>query len=154
MRVLPISNNYNTKQQSFNGLWGATSKNIDIDPTLGINTVYVTFYYYPFADESKEYINEIVQSHSNAYLDTPFGNQKPKYMVNECKICSTIPFSQDDYDSYYDETNPDADFTESKQRLHAFVANKFINHDYNNQQSAANEIFSKKARRKMFDELA
>ena len=152
MRVLSISNNYTSRMQNFNGLWGATTKHTDIEPTLGVNAVSITSYYYPFIDESKESVKALALANSSANLETPNGNQKPNYVVNECKICSTIPFSQDDFNSYYNETNPSARFTKNKQRLHSFVFNKFINPDYGKQQSASNEIFAEKARKKAFEQ--
>ena len=154
MKVLSISNNYNSRIQSFKGLWGATTKNTDIDPTLGVNIVSVTSYYYPFLGESKESIKAIAESQSKAQIETVEGSQKPNYVINECKICSTIPFTQEDFDNYYSETNPSSRFTRNKQRLHAYVHRKFLNSDYEHQKSASNEIFAEKARKKLFDTRA
>lgn len=104
MKITPTNNVYNLKNNNilkspgFNGLWGKSSSNSDVDPAIGVLKVQETYYYYPFCDEDESSVTEIVRENSSANIDTK--GPSPRYFVKDCRVCATLPFTQSDYEHY------------------------------------------------------
>lgn len=139
MRIQSISNNY--MKQGFRGLWGKTTMDPpDIDETLGVNTVRINSYYYPYLDEPRDEISKVLSENISANLETPQG-QKPKYVVRQCIECSPLKFTRDAFLAYHMAKDPSLDVSD----IHEAVKDKYINPQYEQQQSASNSIFDKPA---------
>ena len=127
MNISSICNN----NINFKGLWGKSFRKSDIDSTLNIMTVRNEYYYYPFADETKEQIDIVANTHSSADI---INN---KYYINECKICARTPFTSKEYmeyakaKKYMPELKPVDDYSQTK----------YITYAVNNQVSAVNKCF-------------
>ena len=52
-------------KQSFQGLWGKTSRSSDFDQVLGIPKVEEVCYYYPFNDETPEQIQSVIDKNTS-----------------------------------------------------------------------------------------
>lgn len=126
MRITPIQHNFkpNTiqKSQSFQGLWGETTRLFDKDPVLGIGTDYSTYYYYPFMDESAQEVQEVVDQNTDAYIDEKLN----KYIVKECKICTTLPFKKVHFDNYV-AADSSTRMTQNLKKVHYSVQDKYTN---------------------------
>ena len=100
MNISSIGSNYTNinTSQSFKGLWGRTSKNIDVDPVLCIPSHYETYYYYPYADETKAEIRQATEKYDKAEISTsPEGR---KYIVHSCRVATILPFSKREFEEY------------------------------------------------------
>lgn len=131
------SNNFNQNNtQSFKGLWRRTSLINDKEPAMCIFKKQETYYYHPFADETDEDIKNVVAKNSKAYIDM----KKKQYVVNECKVCSTLSFTKSDFEEYKNAgyTSP---ITEKLKRVHLASRNLFINNELNGQTPAVNEEY-------------
>lgn len=131
------------KMQSFNGLWGRNSRNIDIDAVLSIPTHYETCYYYPFKDESAEQIKEVVKQNSSAEMITEEGQSK--YIVKSCKVCTTLPFSKAQFDEY-SSTQDLKSASDISVGIHKFLvklSHRFIDNNQEHQTPAINHSFDK-----------
>lgn len=143
MKISPISyNNLQQKSQNFNGLWGRTSSSTDFDESLGVPKVEITYYYYPFKHESESEIQRVVADSKTAFFKEEDG--VAKYNVQDCKICATLPFTKDNFDSYINLT-PENKLSPVIKLVHSAVQDKYINNDYGfGQKSAINGIVSQK----------
>lgn len=144
MKISAIKSNYTSmnRTQSFNGLWGRTSNNIDIDAVLGIPSHYVTFYYYPFSDESVEDIQKVVKENSSAYMKDI--NGQSKYIVRSCNVCTTLPFSKIEYEEY--SSAGERTGTSKSLQIHKYLSalcGRFIDNKTEEQTSAINPNFNK-----------
>ncbi len=133
--------NYNNKQMvktpSFEGLWGKTSKNTDFDVVLGVPKVEETSYYYPFADETREEINKVIKENTKADIEEQGGSIK--YKINDCRLCTTLPFKQSHFDNYR-VMNEKSKLYNNMKTVHYSVKDKYINNGYGSEQvSAINE---------------
>ena len=101
MKITSINNFKNniSNIQNFNGLWGKTSQTSDMDAALGIVKVQTTSYYYPYKDENQKAAEVLVQGCKNAYIDESSSSQ-PRYIVNDCRLCATLPFTEAQYKDY------------------------------------------------------
>lgn len=138
--------NYNNKPMvkipSFEGLWGKTSKNTDFDAVLGVPKVEETSYYYPFADETKAEIAKVVQENTKADIEEQGGSIK--YKINDCKVCTTLPFKQVHFDNYR-AMNEKSKLYNNMKTVHYSVKDKYINNGYGSEQvSAINEKVAQK----------
>ncbi len=92
-------NVHNKKQQNFSGLWLKTSMRTDIDCVLYVPQTIVTRYYCPFIDEDPEDVKKMINNRKNAdIVVTDRGHTR--YLVNDCKLCTRIPFNQQQYEAY------------------------------------------------------
>ena len=96
-----------------------------------------TTYYHPFADETKEEINRVVDKNTCAYMDESI----PQYIIKECRVCTTLPFSKKQFNEYF-TANSNTEITPAMKRIHAFVVDKFINSNLDAQKSAINKNVS------------
>jgi len=147
MKITPINYSYNysniqTKSQNFEGLWGKTSRNTDFDKVLGVPTVRETYYYYPFSDETTERINQVVSENTDADIVEENGNFR--YMIKDCKICTTLPFKEVNFDTY-SAMDSSSRLTKNARVVHYCAKNKYITNQYGNEQvSAANDAVAQK----------
>ena len=142
MKISAITSNYANlnEAQSFKGLWGKTSKNIDRDPVLRVPAHYETYYYYPCADETQEQIHEVVNKYNKAYMDES-GDQSV-YVVNACKVCTVLPFSLQALE-LYDKAQTCIDTPENT-KIHTYLSRSsdlYKNLEEGQQISAVNRIF-------------
>ena len=67
---IPLFNSFENlnvaNKQSFQGLWGKTSRSSDFDQVLGIPKVEEVCYYYPFNDETPEQIQSVIDKNTEA----------------------------------------------------------------------------------------
>lgn len=143
MRIPLVQNSYgkinNSRNQSFQGLWGETTRVLDKDTVLGVRTDYETYYYYPFADEFPDEIQEVVDNNTDAYFDEKSGC---KYVVKECKVCMTLPFKEVHFNNYQ-KADSSTRMTQNLKRVHYSVKDKYINNK-GEQESAVNPAMSSK----------
>lgn len=145
MNIKPLSIYSNKKfieqkeNISFKGLWGETTRIIDKDPVLGVNTDYETYYYYPFLDEPLSQISEVVKNNTAAYID--YGNGS-RYVVKECKVCTTLPFKEVHFDTYQ-IADASTRLTQNLRKVHFSVKDKYINNQ-GEQESAVNDAVKSK----------
>ena len=130
MRISAINN---CSKQNFQGLWGKTSKNIDIDEALGVRKEDEVKYYYPFKDEDPREAYLLVQGIKHAYID----EKEPAYYVNDARVCATLPFTEAEYLAYK-SLQDKKQATDTTVKIHEYVANKYLNAEYGVQQSAQN----------------
>lgn len=137
--------NYNKpthKAQNFEGLWGKTSKNTDFDAVLGIPKVEETSYYYPFSDETQDEINKVVKENTSADIDETDGAMK--YKINDCRVCTTLPFKKVNFENYT-AMNEKSKLYSNTKVIHYSVKDKYLNNGYGSEQiSASNENVAKK----------
>lgn len=141
MNISAINQTYNMKSnqtQAFKGLWRQTTASNDRDKAMCIFKNKETTYYHPFSDETKEEIDKVVKKNSCAYMDESI----PQYIIKECRVCTTLPFSKKQFNEYY-SANSDIEVTPTIRRIHAFVSDKFINSNLDAQKSAINSNVSK-----------
>lgn len=142
MNISSIGSNYTNinTSQSFKGLWGRTSKNIDVDPVLCIPSHYETYYYYPYADETKAEIRQATEKYDKAEISTsPEGR---KYIVHSCRVATILPFSKREFEEY--KAAEKFVDTPSNKKIHMYlstVKDRFINKDINAQVYAINPVF-------------
>ena len=133
------SNNFNRinnlKGQNFTGLWGKTSLTSDIDPALGILRVQETSYYYPFKDENERAAEVYVQGHKNAYIEED--SNSPRYIVNDCRLCATLPFTESQYEEYL-SLKKGTKLSDSIREIHRIVQKFYLFKTHGNQKSAVN----------------
>lgn len=142
MKIASITSNYTNQAQSFKGLWGRTSKNIDIDSVLGVPSHYVTYYYYPYLDETAEEIKEVVRQNSSA--DMIDINGQSKYIVKFCNVCTTLPFTRKDFDEYYSaQQNNNVTMSAKIHKYLEALGCRFIDNKTDQQTSAVNPVFEK-----------
>ena len=98
MRISSINNINYTKNRNFTGLWAKTTLNSDVDPALGILKVQETSYYYPFKDENLKVASVFVEGNKYAHIEE--NTDRPRYIVNDCRLCATLPFTQNEYEQY------------------------------------------------------
>ncbi len=139
MRILPINNYNNIKTQNFNGLWGKNSFLVDRDSVLGVTTDIETYYYYPFSDESPESINEVLKKNKTAYIDH---NAHDRYIIRECKLCTTLPFKEVNFNTYKD-ADSSTKLIPTIKKVHYLVMDKYLNNT-GEQRSAINPIIAAK----------
>ena len=147
MKITPVNyiqyNNHNT--QNFSGLWGKTSRTSDFEQALGIPKIHECCYYYPFSDEKNEQIDKVVQDNKNAFIDQENGNSK--YKIKECKVCTTLPFTEKQYTEYLDMDNKSLINSLTK-KIHSFVSDKYTTNEFGlSQKPAENDIISKRLNR-------
>jgi hypothetical protein len=97
-KIAQWENNYSTNKQSFQGLWGKTSKATDIDMGINVPVVREVTYFYPFADDDEETINTTITSGKNAHFERKDGFTR--YMKKDCKLCNTLDFTKAEYEQY------------------------------------------------------
>lgn len=145
MKITPLNYSYTNKMsktQNFEGLWGKTSKNSDIEQSLGITKVEEVCYYYPFEDETAEDIQCIVEENTEAYIDE--SESVPKYKVKECKVCTTLPFNELSYLNYA-TLSPKAKLSNKVKIVHACAKDKYTTNEFGpSQESAVNEAVARK----------
>lgn len=141
MKISPLVNTINTRNTNFTGLWGKTTRKTDIDPAIGIPTVYETYYYFPFLDETKEDIENVQFAYNNAYIEDKDGTSK--YKIIECKQCTTLPFKQVSFEENYQKYEPSKRLTSSIKKIHKAAEKLFLNNKFGTEQvSAANKYVS------------
>ena len=146
MKITPINYSYGnsniqSKTRSFEGLWGRTSRTTDYDKTLCIPVITETCYYYPFSDETNSEITRVAAD--NASADIVDVNGSTKYIIKDCRICTTLPLEKADFDTYKMLDASDK-MTESAKIVHYWVKDKFITNGYGEQTSASNSEVTKK----------
>ncbi len=132
------------KNQSFNGLWGGTTRLVDKDPVLGVNTDYETYYYYPYLDEPLSEIDNVIKNNTAAYIDAENGS---RYVVKECKVCTTLPFKAVHFDIYR-HADSSTRLTQNLKKVHFSVQDKYINNQ-GEQKSAVNDVIKSRLNVKM-----
>ena len=137
MRVSSVNNFRSniSKTQNFNGLWGKTSLLSDKDPALGILKVQDISYYYPFKDENIKAAEMLVQGYKNAYIDE--STSKPRYVVNDCRLCATLPFTEAEFNQYR-ALKKGTRLNDLHRSIHSFVGRFYLNKDQGSQTSAIN----------------
>ena len=130
---MKISTINSYSKPNFQGLWGKTTKRVDMDAALGVRREDEVKYYYPFKDEDPRIAELTVQGLKHAYID----ENAPAYIVNDARVCATLPFTEDEYRAYKDlkEKKQATDITV---KIHKFVENKYINAETGKQESAQN----------------
>ncbi len=137
MRVSAINNT----SINFQGLWRKSSQKTDFDKVMQIIRTEETYYYHPFSNETQEDIRNVVATNSSADIDEKSGN--PKYIIHDCKVCSTLPIEEKDF-IQYSQSSQTTRLNKLIKRVHKIVQGKYVNPDLNNQQSAVNEEISKR----------
>lgn len=149
MRISAITNYTNiNKAQTFNGLWGKTSKNIDIDTVLCIPTHHETYYYYPYKDETAAEIDKVVKQYSSAFIDD--SDERSKYIIKSCSVCTTLPFSQADFDEYH--SSSECKDTPVNKGIHNYLSRvkyRYLNNMLEQQTPAINHVFDDLIKPKM-----
>ncbi len=141
MRISPVNsivkqtpNQQKSKNQSFSGLWGKTSSMTDFDPGLSVPVTTTTYYYYPFRDEKPSEVDKVIKSKSSAQIV-----DYRRYVINDCKQCMMLPFSEQDYKDY-SEISSASDIKPITKIVHRNVRDKYTNSVLYKQDSAANPI--------------
>lgn len=140
MRITALNQTHNLKQnnvQSFKGLWGRTTVTNDQEPAMCIFKNLETTYYYPFSDETEDDIAEVISHNTYAFIDETI----PQYKVKECKVCTSLPFTQSTYEKYA-ASGQYTPITENLRKIHTFVHDKYITNELNQQQSASNKALA------------
>ena len=137
MRISSVNNFRNniSKTQNFNGLWGKTSLLSDEDPALGILKVQNISYYYPYKDENIKEAEMLVQGYKNACIDE--STSKPRYVVNDCKLCATLPFTESEFNQYR-ALKKGTRLNDLHRSIHSFVERFYLNKDQGDQTPAIN----------------
>ncbi len=143
---IPLFNSFEnlnvSNKQSFQGLWGKTSRSSDFDQVLGIPKVEEVCYYYPFNDETPEQIQSVIDKNTEAYIDE--SEDTPKYKIRDCKVCTTLPFQELHYINYA-TLSPKSKLNNRIKIIHSFVKDKFVTNEYGpNQESAKNDEVAQK----------
>ncbi len=146
MKIAPVNysfyTNKNQKLQSFEGLWGKTSRNTDYDEAMGIPIIQEVCYYYPYLDENPEQIQKQIEKNTGAYVVEENGNSR--YKTKECKLATILPFTEAQFLNYFGFTISD-ELTQNIKRIHALLGDKYVNNIYGKeQQSAINEAVIQK----------
>lgn len=137
MNITQVSNSFNYKtnnNQSFKGLWGKTSHVIDEDKGMGAFINKETRYYHPFSNESRDEISSTITSNSSAYINS----QDCTYVIKECKVCSPLNFTKEEYEEYKN-ANKSTTLTDRIKQIHVAVKDKFKNCQLDEQDTAVNE---------------
>lgn len=141
MKISAINNNSVVNNKNFQGLWSKTSHSCNFDSGLGVFVVKDTFYYHPFSDETQDEINKVVDDNSFADVVCINGEENPKYVIKECKICKKLPFNKSDFEMY-SQAKFNTPFTSLMKKIHKEVQTKFINKNFGEEQiSAVNYIW-------------
>lgn len=138
MNITQVSNSFNYKinnNQAFKGLWGKSSKVNDHDEGMGIFTNRETRYYHPFADEPRDEALSTITKNSDAYANT----EECTYIIKECKLCAPLGFTKTDYERYK-TANYSTTLTDKIKQVHKEVKDKFINCEFDAQDSAVNDV--------------
>ena len=138
MKITSINNFKNgiSNKQNFTGLWGKTSKTSDMDPALGIVKVQTTSYYYPYKGENQNAAEILVQGYKNAYIDESSSSQ-PRYIVNDCRLCATLPFTESEYNAYK-SVKKGTRLNDLFRDIHKTVSRFYENPNHGSQVSAIN----------------
>lgn len=124
MKISSI-NYYNKPQTTFNGIWGKTIKSYpDYDPVIATNIITQTATYFPFADETQEQIDEVVnQTASSAIIRDDTG--KRQLLVRNCVVGPKMKVNQNYYDEYVKLKDID-NISRELTYTHAFVRDKYL----------------------------
>lgn len=144
MKISPVNNyrNIQKNHQSFNGLWGKTSINTDYDESLGIPKIEHIFYYYPFKNESQASVDEIVRANTYANIEKDAGGIS-KYVINECKVCATLPFDDKSFQQYKN-ADDNVVLSDILMRINRIASKMYCDNSIN-QSEAQNMSVAKKA---------
>lgn len=136
MKITSINNFKNniSNTQNFNGLWGKTSKTSDMDPALGIVKVQTTSYYYPFKDENLKAAEMLVLGEKRAAIKE---KPQPRYEVQDCKLCATLPFTEAEYKNYK-SIKKGTRLNDLFRDIHKIVPRFYENSEHGSQISAVN----------------
>ena len=148
MKISSINNAMYSNNANFKGVWGKTSVNTDMDPVINIPTNTTTYYYYPFKNESDNDVQEIAKNNKSANIFSV--NGKPRYVIQDCKICARLPITEDEY-SWYSSLSEDSvsDIPQESEGLklvkviHKMLNNKFSDEPSVQKQSAQNQVITK-----------
>ena len=132
MKINAINGNYNRNNQNFRGLWGRTTQVTDFEKVLNVPKIQVVKYYFPFADETDEYIKDTIKKNSSAQVYT---TGEPKYVVEKCKCCYTVPFTDEDYKEY--KNFDGQSITPEIKRVHDFAYDKYLTNELGMEQVPA-----------------
>lgn len=141
MKIASLSNNYNinsNRNQNFQGLWGKTQKNSDMDPGMCVFKHETTYYYYPFLDEKKADLDRMVEEGNHSRMD----KKNNWYEKQVFKLCATLPFTEADFKAYTAAQEYKGPEDEKTRIVHRNVLDKYINKDPNNQTEAKNPKIS------------
>ena len=123
MRITSISNNYQTRSNNnvakqnptFKGLWGKSVNNYYSDSCYESDDTIL--YYYPFKDESKKEIDEVVKENTSSW-ESP-ASDKPKWVYEPLsqsssttvQVCNKLPFTKAEFEKY--RSNPNSSLKSS-----------------------------------------
>jgi len=124
---------------SFNGLWGKTTFRADFDPVMAIPKIETIYYYYPFKNEKEEDVQKIIDNNSDARII-----DDSKYIVKECKLGYTLPFTEDEYKKY-SQVGERTEITGLMREIHKNAIDKYTTNDFaEDQKSAASKMVEKR----------
>ncbi len=135
---ISLFRNYKSNQ-SFNGLWGKTSIKTDLDAVMNIPIHEYSYYYYPFLDESAASIKKVKDETENAAI--VIENGKPKYRINDFKLCVPLPFTEKRYKDYMSHNSTGTISPEKMEifaKMQRHIKDKYSTKDYDMQVSALN----------------
>ncbi len=127
---------FNSKN-TFKGLWAQTTKTSDYEGVLSLLKVTRTSYYHPFKNESANEINQVVNDNTKAYIED--NNNNARYIIHECKICTTLPFTQEQFTNYLN-SGFDTRLTPTNKLINRYVQNLYINNGESTEQTPAVNI--------------
>lgn len=135
MKISSINSFNNLKNQNFTGLWAKTTLTSDMDPALGIIRVQETSYYFPFKDENPKVASIFVEGNKHAHIEED--TECPRYLVNDCRLCATLPFTQKEYEQYK-ALQKGTRLNDTFRQIHSMVPRFYENKTPGEQTSAIN----------------
>ena len=92
------------KNTAFKGLWGDKSYNYDSGREYSSETTYLN--YYPFVNETKKEIDEIVKKHTEYDHESSNATIDPITIYNATivKVMAALPFTAKEFQAYLNDT--------------------------------------------------
>lgn len=127
MRISSI-NNYShmtNRQQSFNGVWAKTIKACpDYDNVIATTIITQTASYFPFADETQEQIDEVVNKNSSSQIIKDDDGRR-QLLVRNCVVAPKMKVNKSHYDEYV-KLRDIENISDELTYTHAFVKDKYL----------------------------
>ena len=147
MKISTINNVFNNqKYTNFNGLWGKTSLCSDFNKGINIPIITTTYYYFPYKNETEEKVQSIIRKNISA--GTIRINGQDQLIDKKCKKGVTLPFTEEEYNTYrnlseddFKDTTPKSYINQWAKFVHDWVSDKYTNKD-GQQITAKNETIS------------
>ena len=128
MKTLNINNNLN-----FNGLVGKQKSGVL--PVNGNYLYYEKKKYYPFKNETKEFVDLYIKNNTYTYT-TPTSKPYNIDYITQVKLADYLPFTQQEFESYKNNYKAGKKPTEMEALIDKFLADHKL-YEYMNEKKAA-----------------